>query len=90
MISVQRKILGFALLGMAAEARSLQDNIVLIERFGDDAVSYPSMHNPLRADSRRLPEMRQSLENILELMKRCRQATDAMSDAEMQGFFNSK
>lgn len=79
---IVRKILQYAINGMCVNLREAQEQILLAERFGGDAVLSPNLHNPKRQVST-LDKRLKRVEELTLLLNKTQEALDKVLESEM-------
>lgn len=80
-----RTILYLALTAMEKKARQLQEEIIFLERFGENAIVNAGGREPF-AKPLRLPETQAKLDSLLEVAKNTRALLKKIEDKESEAF----
>jgi hypothetical protein len=84
-----RKMLQYSIIGINEQLRTMQENILLRERFGDSAVDYPEFFNPLTNYSDdRSERQKRSYDDLLEFAKEIQSILDEVKEAELAEWVN--
>lgn len=77
-----RKLLQFAIIGISNELRTIQDNIILHEKFGSEAIDYPDQHRfDMETASHRVGRLSKLYKQHAELREIACEAQDILNAA---------
>src|SRR6478736_3362399 len=88
-----QKLLQFAIIGISQELRTIQNNIILNERFGTESIDYPNNHRfdmeSLERKKNRLADLDKRHGELRAIGIEAQKILNSVNDAEIEAFVKS-